>query len=298
MREARAAAVPLDRAQRERLARARAALTVADLLATPGQRAAPDVSDTHGAELAWTMYQTALRHVVAAMLRRGDEADADLAALKLCAGSADVDDALLRRITRNRPTDEDPELCAADIARVHRLAHALCDAMDPRRHRIPRLWGERIVRTGLAAALAIALVVAAPVVDVLRRPELALGARWTASSAAMYFGTEGQGFAPPREGPLVFVHTAQESSPWVRFDLGAAKALRNVITYNRWDCCVERAVPLVVELSLDGEHYWEAATRRDPFYVWSATFAAQRARYVRLRVLGPSTLHLTRVEIR
>ena len=48
----------------------------------------------------------------------------------------------------------------------------------------------------------------------------------------------------------------------------------------------------------DGERYWEAATRRDPFYVWSATFAAQRARYVRLRVIGPSTLHLTRVEIR
>ena len=76
------------------------------------------------------------------------------------------------------------------------------------------------------------------------------------------------------------------------------KPVRSVITYNRWDCCVERAVPLVLELSLDGERYWEAATRRDPFYVWSATFAAQRARYVRLRVIGPSTLHLTRVEIR
>lgn len=298
MREARAAVIPLDRAQRDALDRARSALTVADLLAAPGQRAAPDVSDEHASALAWTMYQTALRHVVAAMLRRGDEADADLDALKLCAGSADVDDALLRRITHNRPAGEDLSLRDADIARVRRLTHALCDAMDPRRHRIPRLWGERLVRTGLAASLVIALVVAAPVVNVLRRPDLALAARWTASSAAMNFATEGQGFAPPREGPLVFVHTSQEASPWVRFDLGAEHSLRNVIVYNRWDCCVERAAPLVVELSTDGARYWEAATRRDPFYVWSATFAAQRARYVRLRVLGPATLHLTRVEIR
>jgi voltage-gated potassium channel Kch len=51
---------------------------------------------------------------------------------------------------------------------VRGLAHTLCDAMDPRRHRIPRLWGERLVRTGLAAALVIAIGDAETALEIAR----------------------------------------------------------------------------------------------------------------------------------
>jgi hypothetical protein len=57
-------------------------------------------------------------------------------------------------------------------------------------------------------------------------------------------------------------------------------------------------VPLVVELSGDGQSWTEVARRRELFYEWTAWFSARQARYVRLRADHPSALHLGSVQIR
>jgi hypothetical protein len=96
----------------------------------------------------------------------------------------------------------------------------------------------------------------------------------------------------------IFFHTQSEDSPWIEFDLGGRKGLRRVEVQNRSDCCQERAIPLVVEISDDEKTWAEVARRETPFGEWTARFPATQARYVRLRVARTSMLHLESVAIR
>ena len=66
---------------------------------------------------------------------------------------------------------------------------------------------------------------------------------------------------------------------------------------NRGDCCGERAVPLVVEVSDDRKRFREVARRGEDFQFWSAEFEPVTARYVRLRSPVSTTLHLRQVSV-
>ena len=66
---------------------------------------------------------------------------------------------------------------------------------------------------------------------------------------------------------------------------------------NRTDCCSERAVPLIVETSVDHLRWSEAARRIEDFTSWKTAFPARNARWVRLRVPRRTLLHLTGVRI-
>jgi hypothetical protein len=61
---------------------------------------------------------------------------------------------------------------------------------------------------------------------------------------------------------------------------------------NRQDCCGERAIPLLVEVSTDRQRWTTVARREDAFGTWRAQFGKQTARWVRLRVDRRSYLHL------
>ncbi|MFO0650124.1 MAG: discoidin domain-containing protein, partial [Polyangiales bacterium] len=93
-------------------------------------------------------------------------------------------------------------------------------------------------------------------------------------------------------------HTESQASPWVAFDLLTRQTVRTVTVQNRGDCCRERAVPLVVEVSDDGAQWTEVARRDEVFDEWVATFPARTTRRLRLRALHTTSLHLTNVEIR
>ena len=73
--------------------------------------------------------------------------------------------------------------------------------------------------------------------------------------------------------------------------------MSRVRVLNRDDCCAERAIPLVVEVSLDRHGWHEVARRKDQFEDWTAKFSPVSARYVRLRVPRRSILHLKSVRI-
>ena len=90
---------------------------------------------------------------------------------------------------------------------------------------------------------------------------------------------------------LIF-HTEEQMNPWVEYDLGAPKKIRKIEVKNRPECCHERAVPLVVEVSTDRNTWTEVARRDIEFSTWSASFPARTARYVRLRVARTTTFHL------
>lgn len=126
-------------------------------------------------------------------------------------------------------------------------------------------------------------------------PDLAEGKRWEASSAWGAF---------PRVGVMAGeasidgrFHTNDEQDPWMRLDLGEARRVHAIRIENRTNCCKERAIPLAIELSVDGENWKIVGYRRVLFDTIRQQFAAQEARYVRLRVDRHSVLHLRRVSV-
>jgi hypothetical protein len=128
------------------------------------------------------------------------------------------------------------------------------------------------------------------------RSDLAAGKPWQASSAYYLPGCE----SPKQDCPgdkTYFVHTNQENEPWLELDLQSAKKMSSALVVNRTDCCIDRVVPLVFEVSDDHKRWREVARSRAPFREWKPTFAPVSARWVRLRVPRFSMLHLKRVQI-
>jgi hypothetical protein len=92
-------------------------------------------------------------------------------------------------------------------------------------------------------------------------------------------------------------HSLEERNPWAVVDLGRKRTFARVVITNRVDGSTQRAVPLLIETSLDGNAYTEFARRDEVFETWTAQASPTTARYVRLTVLARSYLHLSEVEV-
>ncbi|HYO96953.1 MAG TPA: discoidin domain-containing protein [Polyangiaceae bacterium] len=166
------------------------------------------------------------------------------------------------------------------------------------RAEIDRVWHERLFRPG--GALVVLLLLAALAVFQAARAregrELLRQARWEASSVG-----EGLGCQSPAQqcetSPEFFVHTQDEAEPWVRFDLGTPRTFSELEVRNRADCCTERAVPLIFEVSDNQQSWREVLRREDDFSLWKASFPKVTARFVRLRVGRTTNLHLKAVRL-
>lgn len=126
------------------------------------------------------------------------------------------------------------------------------------------------------------------------RSDLLAGKPWQTSSS------NGGGCASPAqscpEAVGFFFHTeVDDRSPWLSFDLGSSQAISGVEIDNRKDCCSERTIHLVVEVSGDGAKWTTVARREETFTNWHAWFATVHARWLRVRIDAPGTLHLSRV---
>lgn len=105
------------------------------------------------------------------------------------------------------------------------------------------------------------------------------------------------------DGDLGFsygIHTGEENSPSVVIDLLDRYRIRDIKVYNRrdgwWDWCL----PLVVEVSTDGQNYKEIGRREESFAMtapWEIKVAGEPARYVRLRIAHRGELALSEVEV-
>jgi hypothetical protein len=179
---------------------------------------------------------------------------------------------------------------------------ALRDAV---RHELFRasIWywlGQRRRRLAyVISALCLALGGLLATVPMLRKtvfPEdLAEGKPWVASSS--WNGFAQRGVMTGDSGEDGRFHTNEELYPSVTLDLGATHDVSTVRVANRTNCCRERALPLAIELSRDGEHWSRVGYKRAAFSTWSASFPATASRFVRLRVDRVSTLHLRRIEV-
>ena len=164
--------------------------------------------------------------------------------------------------------------------------------MDAPRRRVERVFVQRWLRLGLAAAVALALVLGARALTL--GPNLAAGRPFRLSST--FSGWAGC-LANNGCSGLMF-HTETENNPWAEINLGAAEKVRRIEVVNRGDCCADRATPLVAEVSTDRVTWTQVARREEPFGTWKASFPARVARYVRLRAARHTVLHLQAIVVR
>jgi hypothetical protein len=176
----------------------------------------------------------------------------------------------------------------AAVRRAGEFVCALLTALGAGERARVRQWWRRVRRPALLVGAPLALVL---VWLAWPRPDLA-ASRPHRLSSSQRACTEL--FACGN----AFFHTQDEDSPWIEYDLGQPTVLHRVEVANRSDCCGDRALPLVVEMSLDQNDWHEVARITEPFTVWKHSLDNPTARYVRLRVARHSTLHLAGVVIR
>jgi hypothetical protein len=124
---------------------------------------------------------------------------------------------------------------------------------------------------------------------VTQGPDLALGKPRRTSSVTTGWSPQARDYQ---------FHTQEEDSPWVEIDLQKPTQFSVVDIINRKDCCQDRAVPTVIEVSRDQQRWKEVSRRTETYSTWRAKFAPVTARYVRVRVARHSFLHLAGVAVR
>ena len=297
LREARAEAVGPDDSRGRSLQQARLIAEVARRTVTPVE-ALPGGSR---ASVLIGLYRDAAYWAMAAGLPLGTPPPADLEALWAAYTPEQLPHAVrdpanlaaLKRILIDRKTPAaEVEATEEEAGRARAFVDALLWDLDALQRRIDRLQAQRWLRVTLAAVVLIALVVG-------------LRALTTGANLA-----EGKGFrtssvwsgwaACQADGSCsdVIFHTDDQSNPWVEYDLGSPKKVKRVEVKNREECCKDRAVPLVVEVSNDRNNWTEVARRDTEFSTWTAKFSAKTVRYVRLRVPRTTTFHLREVVVR
>ncbi len=284
----------LDASQKTLRERARVVLALADQCAAGELPGAAGLDEDAPAQ-AVSLYREAARWALAAAGDAsadgdlGARLDAQAASLRLALGG-DVYRAG-RRALAERTRDETfalpLETQRDDAAQAGAVARALVESLHLRE---TALRGAA-TRGGVIVAGVLALVVVLPAVRAALREDLAARATWRASSAAEGLPLTGRG-ASPAGGAAMFFHTAPERGPWVQLDFGARVALHRIDVENRADCCGERAVPLVMELSPDGSAWAEVGRRADPFGTWTVELSSREARFLRLRAMRVTSLHL------
>ena len=191
-----------------------------------------------------------------------------------------------------------PDRQTAAAERLHAFAERLIEPVALPQRAQERAWATRFSLLVAAVAVLIALgFVAKAFKDQHDMTlDLAPSASWKASSQIQDCSCQ----SPEQscsECPNFFFHTVEENQPWIIFDLHRVQSLSAVVVDNRLDCCSERALPLVVQVSKDQKHWKTVATRKGAFTTWRADFSTEQARWVKLYVAKRDYLHLAGVHL-
>jgi F5/8 type C domain len=192
------------------------------------------------------------------------------------------------------PRDEQIRLAKV----LRKFADKLLSELEIPARTLDVLWLQRLWRVGVILALLGGILIAVLWLGdrAENRRDMALGKAWRASSSYGVGGCRSPDQECP-DSPAYFLHTQEEDRPWVEFDLGQPRSVSAVRIINRKDCCAERAVPMIIEISRDQHKWRQVARRADTFSSWLAEFRPVQARWVRVRVDRVSLLHLARVRI-
>ena len=215
------------------------------------------------------------------------------------ARDAEVVDRVVRQILERdfeRATSTHAEV-ASTARELGLVAARLLARLEAREPSAPTLVFQRTFRMlGAGIALVGLFWAGSFVLDFWEtKANLALGKPWTTSSTYEFVCQSPHHECGQLKG--YFFHTKDDDSPWFEVDLKKPETFSKVRVINRRECCGERALPLVVEVSQD-HHSWREVSRRvDGFQDWTARFAPVSARWVRVRTARRSMLHLNDVRV-
>jgi len=154
----------------------------------------------------------------------------------------------------------------------------------------------RWTRIAIAAAV-VATILGLAWPKITHRPNLALNKVVTVETLDAALGADPRLLVDGSRKERAF-HTIEGTDQRATIDLGASHRISRVVVYNRTDCCQDRAVPLRVDVSIDGKNFKEVARRNEVFpESWTADFSSTKARYVRLVNLSKTYFHLSEVEV-
>jgi hypothetical protein len=184
------------------------------------------------------------------------------------------------------------------VLELRSFAEQLNRRLDATRAELERARRRRILRWSPLAmlAVALALVLLFGREWARARSDLARGRAWTASSA---YRTQAC-VSPDQECKGrrdYFFHTREEDNPSLVIDLGEVRSISGLAIRNRTDCCGERALPLLVEVSVKRGRWTEVARRKEAFLHWTPAFEPVQARWIKLRVPRRTALHLASVRV-
>jgi len=193
--------------------------------------------------------------------------------------------------------DEAAQAAAAE--RLHAFAERLIEPLSAPQRAQERAWVNRVQLLLVAVAVLVGLGLVGS--NALRKHsdltlDLATSASWEASSS----GPECSCKSPEQscaECPNFFFCTEQERHPSIVFDLHRVQSLSTIVVENRRDCCSDRALPLIVQVSSDQKQWKTVATRKEEFSTWRESFPTEQARWVKLYVGRRNFLHLSRVRL-
>jgi hypothetical protein len=210
--------------------------------------------------------------------------------LERAAGGAELLKAVQTLLQTDPPfTPGEQHAAASQAALLASFTRALLEELErtagPTRS---QRWWRATRRFWIPGVLPLLCLLAA-VVWYVRGPELTVSAVRTLSS-------ESWPCVNGACGNATFL-TKNEQSPWVRYDFGKPRQLHAISVENRTDCCIERALPLLVETSDDAVKWQEQVRTEQPFYVFRHPLNV-KARYLRVRVGAFNYLHLRSVSIR
>ncbi len=213
-------------------------------------------------------------------------------------GRARIEAVLLgSNVAKDAALPEDEQQRRAEDARD--FVHALARKLEGKDGVIERLVAQRALRVVFAIALlAVAVVTGFGLYFRLhRRHDLGAGRSYEVSSTFEDGDFDPIAHTIDRGTVSLLFHTKEEENPWFVLDLGAVHRVGTIEVKNRADCCLDRAVPLIVEVSTDHETFVEVARRTETFLTWNATFEPRDVRWVRLRVPRRTWFHLERVSV-
>jgi len=195
----------------------------------------------------------------------------------------------VRALLVEAPTVMPLETPAGSVALARQFAEGLVRDLEAPKREIDRFLAQRWSRVVIVGAVMVALGMG--VRTLALGPNLAEGKPVRTSSS--WSGCVGD----PMCSGILF-HTNDENNPWAEIDLGAPKSIHRIEVTNRDDCCAERAIPLIVETSLDGRTWSEVGRRDKDFSTWTIKLSPRSARYVKLRVPRQTVFHLKQVAVR
>jgi len=293
LREARAAVLAPGGRRDRALCQARLLLEMARRAAEPGEGFPPGSRPAARLGLYrqaayWTL--VASRHDDAELPSNLADAwsDANPGRLRRAARD-DLSLVTLKQLLADASRPDSLDLPEHEADRARDFVQALVDEIDAPRRRVERTLAKRWSRLALSAGLLVLAVLG------VRR--LAIGPNLLADRP-FRLSSSWSGCANDPECPGLLFHTDAEDNPWVEFDLGAPRSFHRLEVTNRADCCSERTVPLVAEISDDRASWTEIGRRDAEFTTWVLTFPRRKARYLRLRIARNSTFHLKDVTLR